>query len=290
VRSRLTRFLRRLIAAFGPSSRRTVRPRDLTPVFVVTYGRSGSTLLQGLLNTLPRTVVRGENGFFVIDLFRATRRATTFAHTHNKHGIRNVTSAFYGLYTVRSQAFVSGVRQIMVPMLLGEHRGGGVDRYGFKEVLWHEIAPEETEPFFAWFDRVFPGARYILHTRDREALPSSGFWRREDVETIYAKVDRVLEIQDFLRETRPDRVLDSSYERLTADDATRDQQLRELATFVTGSCDDEVLDQLREVLGTRHGPVGRPDDELQDDGLQDDGLPDDGAADEVPEESGELHG
>lgn len=256
---RLSRVLRRSAAALSSSAQPGPRSAiGFTPVFVVTYGRSGSTLLQGLLNALPRTVVRGENGFFVIDLFRATRRATSFATTHSKHGIRNVTSAFYGLYTVRSQAFVLGTRRMMVPMLLGEHRRADVDRLGFKEVLWHEIAPEETEAFFDWFDRVFPGARYILHTRDRDALPASGFWRHQDVESVFAKVDRVEQVQDFLRRTRPDRVLDTSYERLVADDATRDEELRSLATFVVGSWDEAMLRPLRGVLGRRHGPVGRP--------------------------------
>ena len=30
-------------------------------VFVMTYGRSGSTLLMGLLNTIPGYLIRGEN-------------------------------------------------------------------------------------------------------------------------------------------------------------------------------------------------------------------------------------
>ena len=39
----------------GPAS------RDLGYVFVMTYGRSGSTLLMGLLNTIPGYLIRGEN-------------------------------------------------------------------------------------------------------------------------------------------------------------------------------------------------------------------------------------
>jgi hypothetical protein len=253
---RLNRILRRRPAA-APSRPGTPAP-DLTPVFVVTYGRSGSTLLQGLLNALPRTVVRGENGFYVIELFRATRRATEFAQQHRRHGVRNTTSAFFGLGTVRRKPFVTGVRRIMVPMLLGREDRSEVERLGFKEVLWHEVTAEETEPFFDWFDDVFPGARYILHTRDREALLSSGFWRHEDAESVFEKVDRVVEIHDFLRRTRPDRVLDTTYERFIGDQETKDAQLRELATFVTGGCDDELLDRLRAVLETRHGPYGRP--------------------------------
>ena len=36
-------------------------------VFVVTYGRSGSTLVQGMLNTMPRTLVRGEHALSISD-------------------------------------------------------------------------------------------------------------------------------------------------------------------------------------------------------------------------------
>jgi hypothetical protein len=38
-----------------------VPPRDLDHLFVVTWGRSGSTLQIGLLNTLPGYLVRGGN-------------------------------------------------------------------------------------------------------------------------------------------------------------------------------------------------------------------------------------
>jgi hypothetical protein len=39
--------------------------------FVVTYGRSGSTLLQGLLNSIPRYCIRGENYNAMFYMFRA---------------------------------------------------------------------------------------------------------------------------------------------------------------------------------------------------------------------------
>jgi hypothetical protein len=255
--------LRRLIP--GRRSEETTPPRPArpaappapTPLFVVTYGRSGSTLVQGILNALPRTLVRGENGFFVLELFRATARATAFADNHRKHGARNTTSAFFGVHGLRRNVFVTQLRRLMLKTLLAEQDASGVDRLGFKEVLWHEIEPEETEAFFDWFERVFPDARYLLHTRDREALPSSGFWRFEDADSVYAKVDRTVEIQGYLATTRPERVLATSYERLT-DPERRDEELRAIATFATGGCDDEQVAALREVLDMRHGPWGRP--------------------------------
>ena len=40
-------------------------------VFVVTYGRSGSTLLQNVLNTIPGYCIRGENANTLAHLAKA---------------------------------------------------------------------------------------------------------------------------------------------------------------------------------------------------------------------------
>lgn len=241
-------------------------PPPWTPVFVVTYGRSGSTLVQGLLNALPRTLVRGENGLFFVDLFRASERATTFASKHATHAPRLTTSAFYGAHRIREDRFVSASRRLIQRTLLGPHRAEEYDRVGFKEVAWHELAPEETAAFFDWWDLVFPGAVYVLHTREREALPNSGFWRYRPVDEIFAKVDRVVEIQEHLRRTRPERVVETRYETLTTDDeAVASETLRELATRLTGGCDDELLATLMAVRAQRHGPRGHDEgDERRD--------------------------
>lgn len=57
-------------------------PSPRAHVFIVTYGRSGSTLTQSLLNTLPGYQIRGENGNLAWFLARAVdvvRRHEMFA-------------------------------------------------------------------------------------------------------------------------------------------------------------------------------------------------------------------
>ncbi|HEY9292796.1 MAG TPA: hypothetical protein VIP98_16060, partial [Microlunatus sp.] len=44
--------------------------RSLGYLFVVTYGRSGSTLLQGILNSIPGYLVRGENRSVLRHLYK----------------------------------------------------------------------------------------------------------------------------------------------------------------------------------------------------------------------------
>ena len=46
-------------------------PQLRKTVFVVTYGRSGSTLVQNMLNALPSACVRGENENLLAPLARA---------------------------------------------------------------------------------------------------------------------------------------------------------------------------------------------------------------------------
>jgi len=227
---------------------------DLEFVFVVTYGRSGSTLVQGLLNTLPNTLVRGENNFYVLPLFRAQALARGFQRKYAKND-SGPSSAFYGLHEIDLAAFEKSAHDLVVSQLLGEADPGGVRRLGFKEVLWHRIGPRETEGFFDFFDAVFPGAKYVLNQRDHEQVLGSGFWQRQDEDEGRQALLRVEEIQRFLHQTRRDRVYDTRYEVITGDDqAAADAQLRGLAEFVTGGCDDELLAALFTTRETGHGP------------------------------------
>lgn len=231
------------------------RSRPMEYIFVVTYGRSGSTLVQGLLNTIPGVMVRGENGFYVLSLYRAMATATAFRAKHARHQPRRVTSAFYGVHEVNARRFVTTTRNLMTQTLLGGASRDTVDVLGFKEVLWHQVTPEETEGFFAFFDKVFPGARYVLNSRDHEDVLASGFWRRRDDDEGLAAVRRVEEIQSYLRHSRPERVHDTVYEALTSDDPIMsDAALRDLATFVVGRCDEGLLAALRETRKTGFGP------------------------------------
>lgn len=224
-------------------------------VFVVTYGRSGSTLVQGMLNTMPRTLVRGENGFYVQHLFRAWQAADRVRRDRKGPSARKPSNAFFGINALTRGRFVRSAHRLVVGALLGSEDESGYDRLGFKEVDWHQLAPEETEPFFAWLDDVCPGAKYVLNTRDVEQVMGSGFWQRRDADEAAAAIQRVIEIQDHLRATRPDRVHETRYEVITGDDtAASDAAMRALAEFVVGSCDDALLAELRGRLEVGHGP------------------------------------
>jgi hypothetical protein len=229
--------------------------RPLRYIFVVTYGRSGSTLVQGLLNTLPRTLVRGENNFYILSLYQAMVRVRTVKRKYGGPRSTRSASAFYGLPSLRLSDFADFTRHLVVRPLLGDAKRSQVDVVGFKEIRWDQVSREAQADFFDFMDDAFPAAQYVLNRRNHDDVRTSDFWRGRASEVFVDTVTRIEEIQEFLRVTRPDRVYDVEYEVLTgADDSASEKQLRGLAEFVTGSCDDVLLAALRSTLAVGHGP------------------------------------
>ena len=165
--------LRRLPTRFRRRPPR--KPWEPRFVFVVTYGRSGSTLLQGLVNALPGALLRGENNFYLLHIFRAWADLRSFRRQYAKDADRGPRSAFYGLDETSMRDFVHMARRLVIRQLLGSVDRGDVELLGFKEVLWHRVEPEETAAFFAFLEALFPGAVYLLNQRAHDAVASSGF-------------------------------------------------------------------------------------------------------------------
>jgi hypothetical protein len=244
-----------MISATTEWLQRLRRRRQLRYLFVVTYGRSGSTLVQGLLNTIPRTLVRGENNFYVLPLYQAMTRARAVKRKYTGPRSRRTTSAFYGLQELRLEGFAEHARRLVEEQLLGDAKRSHFDIVGFKEIRWNQISPEAQTDFFAFLDRAFPGVQYVLNRRNHDDVRTSDFWRGRGSDVFVDTVTRIEEIQEFLRATRPDRVYDVEYEVLTGmDDSAAEKQLRGLAEFVTGTCDDALLAEMRATLTVGHGP------------------------------------
>lgn len=223
-------------------------------VFVVTYGRSGSTLTQGLLNTIPRTLVRGENGLFILPLFRAYASLKDFRRRHGQDRSDRETSAFYGLRATDPDQLAADIGAMVQHQLLGPVPVDEVDRLGFKEVLWHRIPERAWPAMFDFMDLAFDEPLYVLNQRDVEVTSTSGFWRQQPAEAR-TQIAQVEGLQQHLRDSRPGRTVDTRYEEVTShDEQVASGQLRRLAEFVSGSCDDDLLAAMLRTRETGYGP------------------------------------
>src|SRR5215212_5992003 len=188
--------LRRRLRQRGPRD-------DLVYLFVMTYGRSGSTLLQGVLNSIPGYLIRGENRQVLQHLHEFHIRAVNQRRSQRRAQRRQdrpvggdaTTHPFYGMDNFPVNKSLAGARRLALDTLL---RPGPDTRItGFKEIRW---ADEEVADFVDWLRLVFPGARFVVNTRDLAAVSRSKWWAElPDADARLAtREQRILAVADDL--------------------------------------------------------------------------------------------
>jgi hypothetical protein len=169
--------------------------RDLSYLFVMTYGRSGSTLLMGLLNAIPGYLVRGENAGALRGLYDFHTACTSEADRRNPERTESPTAPFYGITGYDRAASLAAMRGLVVDSLLRPSAATRV--LGFKEIRW---AYDDLADYVAFLRLVFPGARFVVNTRNLDDVARSKWWaKREDAPEVLARIERrILEVADGL--------------------------------------------------------------------------------------------
>lgn len=150
------------------SSRR--RFDDHGYVFVMAYGRSGSTLLQAILNSTPGVLIRGENRALPYYLHQFHKSALRDAAWAGEASRRKV-NPFFGIRDYPADVAVDRIRELLLDTVLRPEPGTKVT--GFKEIRWYQ---EDLPDYLAFMQQVFPGARFILNTRNLEDTARSSWW------------------------------------------------------------------------------------------------------------------
>lgn len=160
-------------------------------VFILTYGRSGSTLLQGLLTRAPGVLIRGENGGVLRDLFAFHSTATAHRRRMTRKLPRDPLFPWYGIDGFPEEESLRLVRQLVVETVIRPHPDTEVA--GFKEIRW---AGEDAPEFVEFVRQVFPGAKFVFNTRDLDQVARSGWWAKQPdaLETITRQHEQLAEI------------------------------------------------------------------------------------------------
>ena len=186
-------------------------------VFIVTYGRSGSTLIQTLLNAIPGYLIRGENNAALVGLFqswRALDQSPDIARMHREKLVSRPDHPWYGAEQIDAAAYRAALCKSFAAQIL--RPGPDVRVCGFKEI--RTIAdPARFADFLGFLQAGFPKTRLVFNTRRAEHVCRSSWWRRhdpQDVAAMVAAADAVF--RDHLR-AHPDRSVLLRYEDYTAD-------------------------------------------------------------------------
>lgn len=175
-------------------------PRD-GYVFVVTYGRSGSTLLMKLLNSIPDACIRGENGNTLTPLLRSIH---DLRHSHNVNVRRaqmkkppeerthywarligTVDDPWYGAENINVGVYARSILDAFVRTVLCPPQQ--VSLLGFKDIHFYK-AGEYFEPAMSCMLKFFPKSRIIFLTRDLDEVSNSGWWKEMDKDAVLGEL------------------------------------------------------------------------------------------------------
>lgn len=190
--------------------RRSPEPGRWGYVFIVTYGRSGSTLLQGILNSIPGYVIRGENGGAVKHLWRFQQEMQHWRSVRKKPIPLPKSNSWYGIDGFDSGLCAERIRTLVDETVL--HPPEGTRVAGFKEVRYLD---EDTGDYVRWMADTFPGAKFVFNSRRLDAVARSEWWQEDDqaAERLLAADTMLAELRDSLGE----RALGVRYDDFTAD-------------------------------------------------------------------------
>lgn len=172
-------------------------------VFVVTYGRSGSTLVQNLLNALPGYCIRGENGNLSGPLAQAWHTAATMKNLKTlRHSGRTTdpTHPWFGAEGIAPDRLGHALADAFCREVLRPPEGTRVA--GFKEIRFHH-----DKAFFAkhlgFLRSCFPKARFIFNTRAHQDVARSGWWAEQDPAQVMKVLAQAEQLFDAFLKAHP---------------------------------------------------------------------------------------
>jgi hypothetical protein len=169
------------------------RVTGLDYLVMLTYGRSGSTLLQGVINSAPGYLMRGENRDALHHLFLYHHVITKEAAEAGRADTPR--SAWFGIDEYASAAAMTGMRELVVGTLLRPKPDTKV--VGFKEIRWWH---KDWREYLDFLLELFPGVRFVVNTRDHESVSKSKWWaeQKDPLKTLESYERRLTDMADLL--------------------------------------------------------------------------------------------
>lgn len=200
---------------FGPhceSDKLTSNHVRFRHVFIVTYGRTGSTLLQGVLNACPGVTIHGENGGFFYYLYKAYESALRSRALLAGGEASAPTDPFYGADGVDIPRLKAAIAGLMRDHLYRDDDPAESRLRGFKEVRYDM---PDLEAYLDFLGEVFERSCFVFLTRDARETGASGFWKGGDPALVEGKLRYMERAFESYRQRHPERCFALDYVDLT---------------------------------------------------------------------------
>ncbi|WP_413161121.1 sulfotransferase [Capilliphycus salinus ALCB114379] len=236
-------------------------------ILIITYGRSGSTLLQGMLNEIEGVIIRGENSNFIAGLYEAYRNLEIATSPEYAQKSNAPTHPWYGAGLLDLDVFLTHCQNMVRELLLADRQGDdSIICYGFKEIRYLDFYFKSEYSLAGYLDflaKIFPNVGFIFNVRNLDDVLKSGWWATTNPADTSEKILGLEQAFKLYVQNNPNNTFLISHE----DIVQKSDKLRDLFLFIggriwrsrsrSGSVDFPQLLKSKRRSGNRQGERGR---------------------------------
>jgi hypothetical protein len=217
-------------------------------VLIVTYGRSGSTLLQGLLNSIDGCIVKGENYNACYGLFKTFQSVeNTYLNFGDNDKSLSPTSPWFGADELSLERFLEDARRLLINQL--SPQDAGYKCLGFKEIryfdeVFNRSGDKSLHAYLNFLTTLLPDCALVFLKRDHDEVTNSAWWKNQDSNKLK---QRLAAFDESLKSYAQNKswVFPIDYSDMTQ----RTSRLKELFSFLGAEYQEEKVEA---ALTTRH--------------------------------------
>lgn len=143
----------------------SIKPQSLKfkVILIISYGRSGSTLLQGILNSIDGVLIKGENANILYHFYSAYRQLI-LNQDQDPHAQLPIHPWFGACWLDKDQ-YLRDVNQLATNLLLNHatQDRSSIQAFGFKEIRYATL--DDPSDYLEFLEQVFPESCFIHLTR-----------------------------------------------------------------------------------------------------------------------------
>jgi hypothetical protein len=210
--------------------------------FIVTYGKSGSTLLQGILNAVPGYLIRGENLGMVNGMRNIVKVADKAKRNYSRIG-RTPSTAWYGIGEIDRDSLIRSLGDVFIREVLRPEPD--TTCIGFKEIRYGPDDVGNLEALLTFMSEMFADSCFIFNSRNLAETSRRGMWTRRPDSLTYLKAFESRMQAAHGSGAWPSHWVD--YDAYVHDP----NELKPLFEFLGEDFDSQ---RVTEVMSARHGP------------------------------------
>lgn len=174
-------------------------------VFIVTFGRTGSTALLKVLNAIDGACIRGQNGALLCSLAVATQNLQEKFRERSGNRARLTGNPWYGIGEAEPDAFARSLADSFTSHVLRPPEGTRIT--GFKEINYTDetLTDRDFRATLEFMLTYFEDARVIFLTRDPAEASQSGWWQDRDQDIVIDVLEMTVERFEKAHAAFPER-------------------------------------------------------------------------------------